>query len=1280
MKPVAFDVVVREPDLVASRAASSGTKPPQDGARISIRGIGRSKSIKIRDRVDLATVRTAIGVENDAQDAQRDFDVFVAVVLVALAAVRVPGEEARVGALGGVGGWSTKRSSAGKKARALFAVATSGAQGDEGSRSDQGLVVRVDEGKRGGSGGRDLSARLSLREGVTITVSPAATEKMGASIDEALRRWLTTNVPELMKRFGASHVGASVVGRASEDESSGNAIATKVAAAVTTSALVPPASTMIVQLQREHRAALEPRLLPRIARSFVREKWVRRIVSASAPTIFFIVGDAGLGKTVALGELADELASSGRCVVVAALTLADAAAAERSLDDELGRALTDSNVTLTSHLAAVAERAPHPILIIDTLDLVLTDPERARRIAQQLRRWADRGITVVTTCRQFEHQHLLVRDPTAAAILDAAPPLTVPRFLPDEIVDAARAFATSLKRSDPEAFANGVLALHSVASTRLRSLIEHPLFLGLVCASYEKVARIPLDLTSVGLFHEYWDRHVARSRREKMRPGLGGAKSILCLKIARALLDGSERETVERFPRTGIAASESTAFDDLLSEGVLQTLPDLSVRFFHQMLLEYAEACSVATDPAAAEAFVIGVQESKAVHRLPVARFLLAIVDARRHEELRRLLDLSDISQLRIAAFAAAAREAPDVSLSPLFKALATTQSTLRQAGLVLCEALDGVPRTWAAVHIETLIGLTGLGDLAVASESLRIAGDVVLDDTVSGDDVRRLVDAILSYAKDTDRSDLLGKFLRSIMEATRGAAPRAMVLRALRVRFGNLAPSARGAVVQLHVLPGGDVEAQALWPVVQAFPDIGDEAANGAAQLVAITALAQASDDPLAKATPPVELRNCARRREWALAFIRGAGLRAGSDEHLLDRLVASIDVKGRGHQVAIALSAAVAPGGHDVAVLATLERRGAVRRALGPVVGVLSETRESTNLARWLVETAGADIGSYAGALATCATRDRVGTLPYLQRAWTQFSVEQKGAVARILGNWLPGDIGDVPANTAPLVRFGLRITAALDGGSGAEIGAAVDELVAAARSPQRLLALAASEALAERAPFLAIELPDSFFSCLASPHVGVRVHIVEAVAALPVDQITTSVIAKICNRLRDPAPGPQCQVLELVRERLANAVDIPVVVAEWIFGLRAAARGRVVVELARAMRVLLGDPRWRAKAIVEARRLLQEPHLGDAANGLQHGRWLALNAEDAEPGFLRDLAYRLGELTPESTRIVLDAMKIRYGSWYHAVFDELLAASTLTEQQRLYLAEQRERGTVS
>lgn len=287
------------------------------------------------------------------------------------------------------------------------------------------------------------------------------------------------------------------------------------------------------------------------------------------------LGAGGLGKSVLVGEIADNSSKRERILVACAAIdgtnqLRDAA----HIDELLGEQATGLHLSLSNALAACTNR---PLLVIDTVDILLRE-ETAASICELLARWSEQADLVVT-CRSREWHDLV------AAWLHNFTLVEMPSLSKEEILEWSRKFVEH--DQIPDEFAHRFLqSIIAAAEAELgRNLLGVPLRLAMATRLYAARGALPPGLTVTQLYKSYWDERVStgRDRRKNTR-------SVRAIeKTARGVAREVWRQSVDQFSEDVHFDGDHDACNALLSEGILHQLGN-RFQFFHQTFAEFAVA------------------------------------------------------------------------------------------------------------------------------------------------------------------------------------------------------------------------------------------------------------------------------------------------------------------------------------------------------------------------------------------------------------------------------------------------------------------------------------------------------------------------------------------------------------------------------------------------------------------------------------------------------------------------------------------------------------------
>ncbi len=570
------------------------------------------------------------------------------------------------------------------------------------------------------------------------------------------------------------------------------------------------------------REALDPHVLPRIERAIVSDKLIPAVlrgVRDSRQRVVCIVGPAGYGKSTILGTMYDDLVREGISWVSLVRCNDIALGFENSvegLDQALGEAASGRRGSIAQIARVVAQVRGRGVLLIDTLDLLLSE-----RLVAPLRgvllRLAETGTTVVLTCRDFEYNAFL--EPST----DKLPGLStsidrynVPPFSTEEVKLAAIAFVNSQpelsQQTRNETFANGIVRL-STDNRPLQEITHNPLLLGMLCELFGRDGSVPRDLSVNRLYAEYWRRKVTASRKHGPGSAVAMRKEQYCLRIARALYQLSDDRLLESLYEsdldTHLDETLAAARAELLSDDVLDYVQQTGrTRFFHQTFLEYAIARWLVTESGKPErdALFGRVRSAESgIHWWPIVRQVLTSVEEGEFDRLVDILDLSRIEAFRSAALAAAARLEGN-RVSRLLSLALTLGSQHQKALFLALHSTASVVRreTWHAILL-----LLEHGDSTTASRLAQAVGellqrsDLPLDhglDSAMAAIERRPAETSVERAR--SREIMWGWMVRSCMSLLQSAVD-VKALEVLRQRYASFGIRTQLSVVLLHLALG---------------------------------------------------------------------------------------------------------------------------------------------------------------------------------------------------------------------------------------------------------------------------------------------------------------------------------------------------------------------------------------------------------------------------------------------------------------------------------------------
>lgn len=713
----------------------------------------------------------------------------------------------------------------------------------------------------------------------------------------------------------------------------------------------PPSSSYLTAVQQHSKAArtaLIPRILERIPREIVQKKYlpaIARGVEASHQRVIPIIGPAGYGKSTILGDLYDELQQRETAwvgLILCSLLVIETSPSPQMLAIALGQAVSGEAQSITDLAQKLTDQHGRGVLLIDTLDLVISR-NFVSAFSHLLRSLLNVGVTIVFTCRDHEYNDFL--EPSREKLVGIAECVdrhTVPGFTVNEVCQAAISFFTSSNFETLEqgkAFADNILKL-SADNRSLWEITQNPLLLALLCELFAKDGNVPADLTVSKLYKRYWHEKIAYSRVDNSHSSLLAIhKDELCLAIARSLFEMSQEKLIESAYRDdlniGLSEPVVAAFDDLLSEGVLDRLPSQKIHFFHQTLLEYAIAYWLTRHTAQAQRqqWLSLLQSAHATRAYaywyPVLRQHLTIVETdEEFEQLVAHLGTDNIGIFSAIAFAAASRDRPDALLNLLPVALELGESYQKR----LRQALESAPRQLAEDVWSAMVVLLEQGSHATAVNTARTLNSLAnrwwevlgsrLAEAIAAV-AKRGNETICNYPKG-DQRIIFGWLLQDCLEHLRGH-PDSDLFAVLRTYYPYFGSGTSTRVIQLYASTSCSLEEQVQLLQVMLNQPVPDNTELEAAILQFLVMLLTEGSILGSKEIWQswLEVLHHIHPEGWDVLQARAIGCCAAADPALLALLVE--DLLRPDHpeprRNAIALSEAIRQGAADQAADALLQ-----------------------------------------------------------------------------------------------------------------------------------------------------------------------------------------------------------------------------------------------------------------------------------------------------------------------------------------------------------------------
>jgi hypothetical protein len=664
------------------------------------------------------------------------------------------------------------------------------------------------------------------------------------------------------------------------------------------------------------RKALDPYILPRVPRDALREKCLKLIragVLENKRRIVPILGSAGYGKSTILGAICDELqreiAERGTGWIALA-RCDDFIESAETFALELGEKISDRRQPITEIARQLTAQRGRGILLIDTLDIVLTKPlvPVLRGILSQL---LETGTTVAFTCRDADYSNFFepYHESFAGFRESVQDGCKIPPFNDSEVAAAAREFArlhlSYLTPEGQQTFAGQILAL-SADSISLQEIVRNPLLLALLCELFAQGENVPEDMTVSQLYEKYWDWKIAKVRHNLQSPHLSRAKERLCLKIAEFAYSNSTDRLRDFIYETSLELGETeyAACEALKSDGILKDFGGKRIGFFHQTFLEYTIARWLNSTESGESAKTQLTREIGNSHTgelkyyiWSVFRQLLTLVSLREFFNISETLDKTQILPFRSLAFASVSRSETNASkvLLSLLEIALSKDYPFHEALLV---AANSAPRRHGETVWQVTVRLLEKVGPELINKACEIAAAWLARDSAAGGPFRQAVSAIKNRPapgenSEKDRHHVWGQFLAAYCERaqTRGLPADLEILTALKENYSLLGSKARAGAIELYMMPGVPEKAQQefiMELVSLPLSASGGERKTSAELLNRLLPNMLKSGNTVFGSTwwealhAPVE--------HWALIVAEAAGRQAGTDANLAEKIVGSL------------------------------------------------------------------------------------------------------------------------------------------------------------------------------------------------------------------------------------------------------------------------------------------------------------------------------------------------------------------------------------------------------
>lgn len=471
-----------------------------------------------------------------------------------------------------------------------------------------------------------------------------------------------------------------------------------------------------------------------------------------------VIAEAGLGKSVLLGQLHDALSDANQFAPV--LVRCDATwrgGPQVALQLALG--LTD----LTGIHATDNQK---PVLLFDTVDLAL-DARTSGAFSDLFRLLVERGATVVFACRDWEYSayggHRLIQPR-----MKASRELRLPRFTDEEARSAMLPYLEhGLEMPEDRAcrFAERVLEL-AIDRRRMDIVVHSPLHLAMLCRVYGPDGDLPGDLTVRGLYDELWRRRVAVGREDAVANSpRSRERTRIAYRMAQRCYEGSStglRLTVSEHKLVDSDAG-AKALDDLMSEGIVRDEGIGARAFFHQTFLEYLIArWLVDVGGRELDSFLsrFGDHGDAPSFLVPILRSALVLLGRERLVSLGQRLALDQIPICRAYSYAVASL-APDL-LAELWKETHERGPAFQNA------LLDGLEALPAGTPADLLLNLlTVVAQEGTTSSVIQVGSTLVDDHSVDGTLLALALETIrTSRRSQRDVEEISGQLVRQAATA----------------------------------------------------------------------------------------------------------------------------------------------------------------------------------------------------------------------------------------------------------------------------------------------------------------------------------------------------------------------------------------------------------------------------------------------------------------------------------------------------------------------------------
>lgn len=319
------------------------------------------------------------------------------------------------------------------------------------------------------------------------------------------------------------------------------------------------------------------------------EQKILRHLHAAGPEVevVLLVGDAGRGKTSLLWSLYRSLSKEDGLEVwfIKSALLANTSLSNFGPAAESPGAL--SAETFSRGIRQAKALGKSPVLLFDTLDLLLHDETSRNLLLTLLFDLLEQRCAVVATCRPQEVPRLNPVEFKRVTLVD---------YEGDELEEAigkhvARFYARPIQSDEADQAAAILDAV--MRGLPIREVCTNPLTLRMLFTIYAP-SEIPNDINVFELYKEYWDKRVEKDYRAGTpfthgdTSNLENAASAVALCM---LIRGTPEVDAEHLRRVGGRLGVSRReLEDLISRGVLHASESGEISFFHQTFFEHSAA------------------------------------------------------------------------------------------------------------------------------------------------------------------------------------------------------------------------------------------------------------------------------------------------------------------------------------------------------------------------------------------------------------------------------------------------------------------------------------------------------------------------------------------------------------------------------------------------------------------------------------------------------------------------------------------------------------------